>query len=448
MKKYATIDLLQVNCNLKSSDNNIKDMIKMKSKKNISSVLQKAIKNKIFQTDTAAIFIDLTFLEQRFLNLVSVFPKNTIHAVAIKANPVQGVLGKFKSLGSGFEVASLAEMMMAINTGVEPSKIVFDSPCKTRCEIEKAIELGVHINADSIMELERIDELLQGKQTKATFGIRINPQAGVGRISATSVAGSTSKFGVPINEFEEELKSCFEKYAWLSGVHVHIGSQGCSLELLVNGTKRVYDFAEGINKSSGKRKPVKIFDMGGGLPVQYHSSDEVITIENYYSELKKCAPKLFTDKYRLITEFGRYLNANCGWAVSKVEYVKRFKEKNILMIHLGADMFLRKCYNPSDWHHDMFILDNEGLLKEGSDSKKHDIAGPLCFSGDVIARDIELPIVEEGDYACICDVGAYTFGMWSRYNSRQMPKILGYRDGEIIELKKMETVKDVMKFWE
>jgi diaminopimelate decarboxylase len=119
------------------------------------------------------------------------------------------------------------------------------------------------------------------------------------------------------------------------------------------------------------------------------------------------------------------------------------------MIHVGADLLLRKCYNPEDWHHEIFVVDHNGMIKDGTDKNKYVIAGPLCFAGDVIANGIEMPIIEPGDYIIIQDTGAYTLSMWSRYNSRQIPKVIGYteegNDFEII--KERECLDNIFEFW-
>jgi diaminopimelate decarboxylase len=119
------------------------------------------------------------------------------------------------------------------------------------------------------------------------------------------------------------------------------------------------------------------------------------------------------------------------------------------MVHVGADLFLRKCYRPEDWHHEITVLDQQGKIKSGRDKNKYIIAGPLCFAGDILAKTIELPSVEKGDFIIIHDAGAYTLGMWSRYNSRQIPKVIGYyADGKRFEiLKERESLQKVWEFW-
>ncbi len=409
-------------------------------------------KNMIDREDTSLVFYDMSFLKEKVNELFQLFPGSTLNAIAVKANPLVNILKFLNSLNTGVEVASLPELYIAERSGFPPEKIVFDSPAKTIHELEYAMKLGVNINADSLDVLKRIAKIRKEFQTKSSFGIRINPQVGAGTILPTSVAGDYSKFGVPLKEKEEELTQCFLVYDWLKGVHLHIGSQGCPVNLLVDGVKAVYDFVIGMNdilKKNKKEKQINIFDIGGGLPVSYRSDEEAVTMLDYREMLGNHCKGLFGDKFKLITEFGRFIHANAGWVASRVEYIKVCGGVKTIMVHSGADLFLRECYQPEYWHHDISVLDYEGNLKRGENKTKYVIAGPLCFAGDILSREVVLPEVEEGDYVLIHDAGAYTLSMWSRYNSRQVPKVIGYHnDGEKFEiLKERESLEDVLGFW-
>jgi diaminopimelate decarboxylase len=424
------------------------------SKEEMSSVFSELLKNKtlISPDDTAILFYNISFIQERIRDLQKQFPKSALHAIAVKANPLTKILSKIKVLGVGAEVASLPEFHLAEMAGFAPETIVFDSPCKTKSEIEYALKAGVHLNADSFAELDRIREICKIVKSKSSIGVRINPQVGTGTIKSTSVAGDISKFGIPMNDNREKIIACFQKYDWLTGIHVHIGSQGCPVPLVIDGTRKVLDLAIDINESlklSSKPNPIKVFDIGGGLPVSYHPGIQPISMDQYLAMLKTSCPELFNDTFRLITEFGRFIYANSGWVASKVEYVKREPGYNIIMTHVGADLFLRKSYNPGDWHHHITVVDKNGNLKTGTNATKYMVAGPLCFAGDVIARDLELPLVEEGDYILIHDAGAYTLSMWSRYNSRQMPKVIGYStESDTFDIiRDRETKEDLFDFW-
>ncbi len=403
------------------------------------------------EEDTAIIFHNLSFLASRIESLRQSFPSSTLHAIAVKANPLTRILSLIKSHGVGLEVASLPELHMAVRAGFSSDMIVFDSPVKTVSEIRYAHSLGAYINADSFAELERIGQVFGGTSAKERAGIRINPQVGTGTIRSTSVAGADSKFGVPLENNREKLRKYFRDNDWLRGVHVHIGSQGCPVPLLIEGIRKVLDFALTVNEELKEHSPegrIEVFDIGGGLPVSYHPDEPAVTMQEYGDLLKESARELFSDQFKLITEFGRYVHANAGWAASRVEYVKREKNHNIIMTHLGADLLLRECYDPENWHHQITVVDRHGDLKEGK-TNKYIVAGPLCFAGDVIANGVELPAVEEGDYLLIHDIGAYTLSMWSRLNSRQIPKVLGYRnETEFFEiLKQREDSDGLFAFW-
>ena len=350
----------------------------------VSNILSRAIKKKglIAQSDSAVIFYDLSLIQQKISELKKYFPTTALHTAAIKANPFFSILQFIRGFGVGTEAASLPELYLAQKAGFPSNKILFDSPIKTKEELKYALKLGVHINADSIDELKRIENLKKNINTKSTVGIRINPQVGIGKIEMTSVAGEYSKFGVPIKEFRNELLERFQKYPWLTGVHLHIGSQGCDIKMLAEGCKIVYDFVIEVNDHL-KRKQINIFDIGGGIPVAYKKNGSPPAMKYYVQLLNKNCPKLSTQQFKLITEFGRYIFANAGWTASRVEYVKKSSMIDTVMIHLGADMFIRKIYNPNDWHHEINVLDYKGKLKTGK-RKKYCIAGPLCFAGDIL----------------------------------------------------------------
>ncbi len=419
----------------------------------MSEVFGRALREGLIrQEDTSVIFYDLSCLEERIAEIIRVFPRDTLHAVAIKANPLTQILRLVTKQGAGLEAASLPELYLAEKTGLPPDMIVFDSPAKTDLELRYALNLGMHINADSLEELRRI-AVLQAKQvTGSTIGIRINPQVGTGTILTTSVAGDYSKFGVPITEKRRELIRSFLDYSWLRGVHLHIGSQGCPVELLLKGVATVIDFVNEVNQNlsdSSANRQVEILDIGGGFPVAYSAADTPVSMQQYCERLTDLIRNCSSRRLRLVTEFGRYVHANAGWFASRVEYVKRSSGVDTVIIHAGADLFLRKCYKPDDWHHDISVVDRNGRFKTGGNLRKYAIAGPLCFAGDMIARQVDLPPIEEGDFILIHDTGAYTLSMWSRYNSRQIPRVLGYRNrGTAFEiLKERETPEDLRRFW-
>lgn len=407
----------------------------------IAAVARAAIVQGVVASERAVVVHDLDVLEARLGALADAYPQNTLHAVAIKANPIVAILKKIVAAGHGLEAASIEELHLALAAGCEPSKLVFDSPAKTHDELTAALELGVRLNADNPEELARLDAHPAREGSTSILGLRVNPNVGRGRIAATSVGGRRSRFGVPI----EDAPALFERFSWLTGVHAHVGSQGCALEQLVSAARRV----EALRREVGPGR-LRHVDLGGGLPVAYLSQDDPPGFRAYTDAMREAAPSLFTPEVELVTEFGRAIHANCGWALSRIEYVKPVGDQVMIVNHLGADMLLRPVYNPDDWKHEFLALDPRGGLRS-TPTRAYTVAGPLCFGGDIIGRDVQLPEVQPSDWLVIRDVGAYTIAMWSRHCSRGIPAVLGVRGegGEVHfeTLRAAERPEDIVRFW-
>ncbi len=415
--------------------------------------------------DTAACFLDIHGIERRLAYLIDCFPAGTLHTVAIKSNPLSKLLQRLsRHPACGAEAASAAELVLALRAGFPPEKVVFDSPVKTISELTMALEQGVHINADNPDELARIDILIRNRQTgaplKGTFGLRINPQVGAGTIAETSVAGTYSKFGVPARSQEEEIHRAFLRYPWLTGVHLHVGSQGCHPGMLAEGISIVCQLADSINQARTVKgfPPVNIFDIGGGLPISYHDDQSPPDMRDYAAMIREQTPGLFLSgkdlsqddfhpPLRLVTEFGRWMFTNSGWTVSRVEYVKHDQGISTALLHAGADMFVRECLSPAGWNHQYLVFDQEGFPRSGVSANPWNLAGPLCFSGDIMAKNQQLPDIRPGDLLVIRDTGGYTFSMWSKYNSRQFPRVIGFADDRFTILKERESPEEAADFW-
>lgn len=393
----------------------------------------------------AAIFYDLDVFRAAIGCLRAAFPPGALHAIAVKANPLAGMLRVARDSGMGAECASLPELHHALRLGFAPADIVFDSPAKTEPELRFAVEQGVYINADNLQEVARLAALARaGLPVRA--GIRINPQTGAGSYAGTSTATATSKFGVPLQDERARLLAAYIENPWLVGMHVHTGSQVCPLDLVVRGVAEILKLAQEIEPRRGK--PLEVMDIGGGLSANYGSDDADTHLADYVARLQQEVPELF--RHRVVTEFGRAVSAKAGWAASRVEYTKVSGGRRIAVTHLGADFLVRTAYVPEVWVHRVTVHEPCGAVKSGAGAVQ-DIAGPLCFTGDLVARERELPLAEPGDLVVIHDTGAYTLSMWSRYNSRQVPAVYGYTiEGGKVQvqvLKPAERVDEVLRFW-
>ncbi|MFD8958452.1 diaminopimelate decarboxylase, partial [Streptomyces anulatus] len=168
-----------------------------------------------------------------------------LHTFAAKACSLVPVLRLLADCGMGCEVASPGELRLAVEAGFAASRVVLDSPAKTREEIRLALALGVAVNADSLDELRRIDAL-RNPGTASVLGLRVNPQVGGGSIGPMSTATDTSKFGVALRDpgAREAIVEAFRERPWLTRLHTHVGSQGCPLELIADGVARTYELSE------------------------------------------------------------------------------------------------------------------------------------------------------------------------------------------------------------
>ncbi|MEU0006451.1 diaminopimelate decarboxylase [Streptomyces sp. NPDC006314] len=372
-----------------------------------------------------------------------------LHAFAVKATPLVPVLRLLHEAGIGAEVASPGELALARAAGVPPTRTVLDSPAKTPAELREALALGIAVNADNPQELHRLDALVRSTPSRSPLGIRINPQVGGGTIGATSTATETSKFGVALRDEgarEWIVRACLER-PWLTRLHAHTGSQGIPLSLMARGAAETYALAEEINARAGRHQ-IDTLDIGGGLPVNFASEGTTPTYARFARLLAEEVPGLFDGRYGLVTEFGRSLLAKHGTVVARVEYAKSAGGRPIAVTHAGVQLATRTVYAPGAWPLRIAAYDAKGCPKAGPDVVQ-DVAGPACFSGDLLAEGRALPLLEQGDHAAALDTGAYYFTHHYAYNSLVRPGIYGFApDGSggiaFATVREPQTIADVV----
>ncbi|MGW1807712.1 diaminopimelate decarboxylase [Streptomyces sp. NPDC002078] len=358
----------------------------------------------------------------------AVVPSGTpvLHAFAVKASPLVPVLRLLHEAGIGAEVASPGELALTRAAGVPAASTVLDSPAKTPAELREALALGIAVNADNPQELDRLDALVRSAPTASPLGLRVNPQVGGGTIGATSTATETSKFGVALRDegAREWVVRAYLDRPWLTRLHAHTGSQGIPLALLARGVAETYALAEEINERAGRRQ-IDTLDIGGGLPVNFAAETTAPSYAQYARLLAEEVPGLFDGRYGLVTEFGRSLLAKQGTMVARVEYAKSAGGRRIAVTHAGVQVATRTVYAPGAWPLRIAAYDAKGRPKPGPEVVQ-DVAGPACFSGDLLAEGRALPLLEQGDYAAALDTGAYYFAHHYAYNSLVRPGIYGF----------------------
>ena len=372
----------------------------------------KAIIPLLNEEDTSVMLVHLPRLKERLKHLSTCFSKDVQHSIAVKTNPHPEVLAQLVKWGYGLEAASLEEVRLAQDAGCPGSKIIFDSPVKTRAEIALVCqEPKMLVNVNSIEELARFPQ-----EVLCTLGIRVNPQVHTGAPEMFDVSKNESKFGVAVTERTQIIEAALS-YP-VSALHIHSGSQMKDLEVQRIALESLRDLAHEINTHlPGK---ISVLDIGGGLPSE--SMKDQTKMKAYGSLVtevfKGCS-------FKLVTEFGQWVHAEAGFALSRIEYKLA---PNRLFIHLGADFFMRDAYTtPRSFP--LSIWNSSGKEYRG-EKAAYDLAGPLCFAGDYLAHGALIdPSVQEGDYLVVDHTGANTYGLWSRHCSRSVPSLWAW-DGE------------------
>lgn len=393
--------------------------------------------------DTSVILYDLDVLERQVDRVRTAFPTTALHAVAVKSNPLVCVLRELAALGMYAEAASVEELALAHVAGFG-NRTVWDSPAKTALEIEAAmVDPPTLVNVDSFAELDRYPP------GDVRLGLRVNPEQRPDTISslATGVAGS--KFGVPISA-RDEIIGAFDREHRLSALHVHSGSNSRSLQPMVDGVAAVVELADEINARIETSGRIDTIDIGGGLQHSDHADDD-LSVERYASMLAARVPQLFDGSYRIVTEFGRFHHLAAGRTASRVEYVTPSSQHTNVVVHLGADSFVREVYDSENWQVDLAGHDRDPDGSEPGPTGGFNVVGPLCFEGDVIARGVEGDVPEPGDWLTIDGTGANTFALWSRHCSRAFPAVVLYRSSDVSETlrlgKRRESIADAIAIW-
>eukprot|EP00039_Didymoeca_costata_P015338 m.259021 g.259021 ORF g.259021 m.259021 type:complete len:462 (+) comp16200_c0_seq12:3218-4603(+) len=396
---------------------------------------------------------------------------NMRHFFAVKACPLTGVMKKLLKLGMGAECASITEVEHALAMGFPPDRVCFDSPAKMQKEIVRAIEAGCVMNCDGSEEIEKVNELItlgtlkaEDMRSSKRVGVRINPCQKAGSIAMSSTAHRGSKFGLQIHaDNRTECIALIQNNPWIRGLHMHVGSQGIELQQLVTAARAIVDIAKDIGCLPGTDEmQISFLDLGGGISVDY-MSEKLPEFSSYASLLREQVPELFEEKKfeNLYTEFGRSIVCKSGTSFTTVESVKMTIQEGVerptALCHLGSNHFLRPVYASDKYSHRISVHKPPSNDGTSVPFQFHDIAGPLCFSGDVIANKRWLPSVARGDVLAIHDTGAYCYSMYSRYNSRPAPPVVAItRTSEthpssdalvLTVVKAGETLADIIRFW-
>jgi diaminopimelate decarboxylase len=388
--------------------------------------------NLITPEDDATIFYDLSALKERIIKFEALFPSQHLHTVAIKTCPLSAILSEIGKTGFGHEAASVAEVLLAAQAS--DAHIVYDGPAKRKEELELILPLKdrLLINANSLQDLKKISPF-----PFPHIGLRINTQVQTRVNDIFDVSQRRSKFGVSIKR-KEEIIEAFSSIENLDSLHFHLGSGMNNITPFVNALTLLDELCQAIEVERKKVgfRPLSNIDIGGGLLAELPRK-ELQKAKALGQVLQNDFGHLW-DKYTLITEMGQYFHTQNAWVCTKISDVIHHKSRPTIIAQTGANMFPRQAYTSTPPPFAYSILG----AAANAPLRSYDIAGPLCFAGDIVAENISLPETKEGDCLVIDAVGANTFSLYSMHCSWPFPKVIGYES----EGQNMRIVKERMGF--
>lgn len=362
------------------------------------------LKKQAEQYGTPLYVFDGDGIINNYYGMTQQLPENTEIFYSVKANPSLGICQLLQNCGSGIEVASAGELRLALEAGFEPRKIIFSGPGKNEEELKNAIDLGIAaIVAESMSELEQIEQLASEVQCKVKVGIRLNPSYELPD-AKIKMAGSGKQFGIDEDDLDgimSFLKSA--EHLQLTCLHIYIGTQIFQYETVLSHVRQMLEIARKIIEIYGI--DLKIIDFGGGFGVPYFGEGKLFDFKSFGQGMQKiCQEYAEICKFRrLIFESGRYLLARHGYFLTKVLYKKQSKGTTFLITDGGMNNHVLSTFRGRQMRNNFPLY----ILGKTGEKELVTIAGPLCTPDDILGRDVEMGVAEQGDILCIPCSGAY-----------------------------------------
>lgn len=359
---------------------------------------------------------------------------NPLICFAMKANSNAAVLRSFVKQGAGVDVVSGGELFRAVAAGADPTKIVFSGVGKTKDEIAEALSQGIlQFNVESVEELHAIEDVARSHNQKAPIALRVNPNVDPKTHPYISTGLKKNKFGIA---WEETIPAYREAKALshidIVGVSCHIGSQLTDLTPLIDSLKKLKELVIALKQEG---ITLKNLDLGGGLGITY--KDEIPPSQKDYA--KAVEPLLRNLELRLILEPGRSLVGNAGILVTQVLYTKPGEGKVFAIVDAAMNDLMRPALYDA-YHH------IQPLVEKGSKTPlTTDVVGPVCETGDFLAKDRPLPKLAQGDLLAVMSAGAYGSAMSSFYNSRPLIAEVMVSESQFEPVRRRWTTEDLIK---
>lgn len=370
-------------------------------------------------------------IKAQFLQLTRAFENtNTQFFYACKALTNINILKYIGKLGCNVDCSSINEVLLALHAGIPANRILYTSNGIAFDEIEAAVEQGVHINIDSISNLEKF-----GKKYGNTYpvGIRLRPNILAGGNIKISTGHDKSKFGIPIDQINNILQ-VIEKYNLLiKGLHIHTGSEIKDVSVFVEGIAVLFEIIPKFNH-------LTYIDLGGGFKVPYKENEEGTDIFMLAKEVKKAFsihPNPNGKPLEVWFEPGKYLVSEAGYFITQVNVIKPTQATTFVSVNSGFNHLIRPMFY--DAYHRI-----ENISNTNGPHLPYSVVGNICET-DTFAWNRVLSETKEGDFLVFYNAGAYGFEMSSNFNSRFKPAEVMVINNESILIRKREDMSDLLR---
>nr|WP_225779713.1 diaminopimelate decarboxylase [Pseudomonas sp. Marseille-Q3773] len=358
--------------------------------------------------------------------------RGTEHLVcfAVKANSNLGVLNVLARLGAGFDIVSGGELERVLAAGGRADRVVFSGVGKTREDMRRALEVGVHcFNVESTDELERLQMVAAEMGKVAPVSLRVNPDVDAGTHPYISTGLKENKFGIAIADAEAiYVRAAQLPNLEVVGVDCHIGSQLTSVEPFLDALDRLLVLVDRLAECGIH---LRHLDLGGGVGVRYRDEQPPL-LADYIKAIRE---RIGDRDLALVFEPGRYIVANAGVLLTRVEYLKHTEHKDFAIVDAAMNDLIRPALYQA-WMGVSAVTPREG------EGRAYDLVGPICETGDFLAKDRVLNLAE-GDLLAVQSAGAYGFVMSSNYNTRGRCAEILVDGDQAFEVRRRETIAEL-----
>jgi diaminopimelate decarboxylase len=349
---------------------------------------------------------------------------------ACKALTNVNILRYVKSLGANVDCSSINEVKLALHAGFPPEKVLYTSNGIAFEEIEEAKNLGVHVNIDSLSNLEKF-----GKKFGHSYpvGVRLRPNILAGGNLKISTGHDKSKFGIPVDQFQKVLDVVEENNLFIRGLHIHTGSEIKDADVFVKGIEKLFEIIPHF-------KELEFVDLGGGFKVPYKEGDSETDIKLLAQKVKEAFdnhPNPGNRPLQIWFEPGKFLVSEAGYFVTKVNVLKEAGSTIFAGVNSGFNHLIRPMFYDS--YHRI-----ENLSNPNGPEKAYTVVGNICET-DTFATDRNINEIREGDYLVFYNAGAYGFEMSSNFNSRLKPAEVMVKDGRASLIRRRDEFEDLLR---